>query len=690
MMTLCIAIVIFAAMNVHFLSAQSYTPAEASLKIRDSQIVDKVFENCSNARALVRSEDKILVGCRNKLIQLNFNLTEIKSLDFKVCDLPPLEITCEQAKTTTKENFERDPRNPKLIEECVVDDNGENPALGLYSGKEIGAFNPNQNISSILVNIPHSDEKRLYTATTHNSAETIPMIRRSNISDLNDKTKVIIDKSYEKWLDAPQFVGKPIEYGDRVYFFFREHAQEFNNEGDAVYARVAAVCKNDIGGVDGSSLDGMWTTYIKARLICSLQGTYPFYYDHLQDIYQSPSMNNTIYAVFTTQEYGQPGSALCTYNMDEIELLMNEGDLKGQETPNSLWLKPTIPPTPRPGSCSDVQPEANYAKIRSYSLINQPVPNLAEYREAPSPPTLERDSDNPLLTQKDVRFLQLVVKEDVNDSGQDMFYIGTDRGTLIKFLKPAAGRGILSQEINLNVKEPVLTMELWDDLIFIGSENAIQRLPLNHCDAYNTDFQKCLTKDPYCTEVEASCEVTLKEIFGPENITADPGDAVYLYCHATVEEGIALEVEWLKDNVSLTTGAAFTKIEHLLQGEINYDYLHGKKIENEVRSQLRVFVNAKTKGTYKCRIYGEGFEFERNGTITIQEMRVTQNSYDQRDVEAERLKNLGTEAMEQWSENKQQCTISSSELCEEITEVDLEKQFVDSNPYNGMNTQIET
>ena len=49
-----------------------------------------------------------------------------------------------------------------------------------------------------------------------------------------------------------------------------------------MFSRVARVCKNDVGGT--RSLNAKWTSFLKARLNCSVPGNYPFYFDEIQDI----------------------------------------------------------------------------------------------------------------------------------------------------------------------------------------------------------------------------------------------------------------------------------------------------------------------------------------------------------------------------------------------------------------------
>ena len=48
----------------------------------------------------------------------------------------------------------------------------------------------------------------------------------------------------------------------------------------AIYSRVARVCKNDQGG--SRVLRNTWTSFFKARLNCSIPGDYPFYFDEIR------------------------------------------------------------------------------------------------------------------------------------------------------------------------------------------------------------------------------------------------------------------------------------------------------------------------------------------------------------------------------------------------------------------------
>lgn len=71
-----------------------------------------------------------------------------------------------------------------------------------------------------------------------------------------------------------------------LFFFFQR-----------IYSRIARVCKNDVGG--NHMLRDNWTTFVKARLNCSVPGEYPFYYDEIQGMEYLPDQR-LLYATFTT------------------------------------------------------------------------------------------------------------------------------------------------------------------------------------------------------------------------------------------------------------------------------------------------------------------------------------------------------------------------------------------------------
>ena len=133
-----------------------------------------------------------------------------------------------------------------------------------------------------------------------------------------------------KWLAQPDFVAQ-FETKDFIYFIFREAASEFINCGKAIYSRIARVCKNDQGGT--SVLKNQWTTFLKARLNCSIPGDYPFYYNEIQSAVYVES-EEMVYATFTTGENSIAGAAVCNFNLTALETAFT-GDFKYQSRPFS-------------------------------------------------------------------------------------------------------------------------------------------------------------------------------------------------------------------------------------------------------------------------------------------------------------------------------------------------------------------
>lgn len=68
------------------------------------------------------------------------------------------------------------------------------------------------------------------------------------------------------------------------YFFHISHLISPANKihcFQAVYSRVGRVCQHDKGGPHAFS--DRWTSFLKARLNCSVPGEYPFYFNEIRE-----------------------------------------------------------------------------------------------------------------------------------------------------------------------------------------------------------------------------------------------------------------------------------------------------------------------------------------------------------------------------------------------------------------------
>ncbi|CAB1455031.1 unnamed protein product, partial [Pleuronectes platessa] len=118
-------------------------------------------------------------------------------------------------------------------------------------------------------------ERNLFTATVTDFLAIDAVIYRS----LGDSPALRTVKHDSKWFREPYFVNA-VEWGPHIYFFFREIAMEFNYLEKVMVSRVARVCKRDQGGSQ-RVLEKQWTSFIKARLNCSVPGESHFYFNLL-------------------------------------------------------------------------------------------------------------------------------------------------------------------------------------------------------------------------------------------------------------------------------------------------------------------------------------------------------------------------------------------------------------------------
>ncbi|XP_034021807.1 semaphorin-3D [Thalassophryne amazonica] len=323
------------------------------------------------------------------------------------------------------------------------------------------------------------------------------------------------------WLNEPEFIGSfsiPDTHSpddDKVYFFFKEKAVEAGEWDKRVYSRVARVCKNDIGGK--RSLINRWTTFLKARLVCSVPGPsgVDTHFDELEDIFvleMKDPQNPTIYGVFSTSSSIFRGSAVCVYSMASIRAVFN-GPFAHKEGPDYRWVeyKGRIP-YPRPGTCPSETydplhkstrdfPDEVVSFMRQHQLMWEPVMPLG------GKPVLTR-VNAPYMLKKVV-----VDRVDAGDGPYDVFHLGTDDGKVVKAVSVIKDNWdmeeILLEEITVfQSPTPILSMELSTkrQQLYVSSELGVVQLSLQRCELYGADCAECcLARDPYCSWDGQTC-----------------------------------------------------------------------------------------------------------------------------------------------------------------------------------------
>ncbi|KAI5098039.1 semaphorin-3ab precursor [Silurus meridionalis] len=324
-----------------------------------------------------------------------------------------------------------------------------------------------------------------------------------------------------RWLNEPRFVGVHLipesdnPEDDKIYLFFRENAIDGEQTGKATHARIGQLCKNDFGG--HRSLVNKWTTFLKARLICSVPGLNGIdtHFDELQDVFlmsSKDSKNPIIYAVFTTSSNIFKGSAVCMYSMADVRRVFL-GPYAHRDGPNYQWV-PFLGrvPYPRPGTC----PSKTFGGFESTKDLPDDVITFVRSHPAMYNPVLPLNN-RPIIIKTDVdyQFTQIVVDRVEAEDGQyDVMFIGTDLGTVLKVVSiPRVTwhdlEEVLLEEMTV-FREPtaITAMELStkQQQLYLGSNIGISQMPLHRCDVYGKACAECcLARDPYCAWDGSQC-----------------------------------------------------------------------------------------------------------------------------------------------------------------------------------------
>ncbi|XP_029955312.1 semaphorin-6D isoform X3 [Salarias fasciatus] len=407
------------------------------------------------------------------------------------------------------------PRNDDLVFICGT--NGFNPMCRYYrldnlefDGEEINGL-ARCPFDSKQTNVALFAEGKLYSATVADFQASDSVIYRS----MGDGSALRTIKYDSKWLKEPHFLHAA-EYGNYVYFFYREIAVEHSNLGKVVYSRVARICKNDVGGSQ-RVLEKHWTSFVKARLNCSVPGESFFYFDVLQSITDIIDINGvpSVVGVFTTQMNSIPGSAVCAFSMADIEKVF-WGRFKEQKTPDSVWTP--FPeeklPKPRPGCCAGHGPAASFKSsvefpdetlqfIKSHPLMDTAVPSIG---------------DEPWFTRTRVRYRLTALAVD-NEAGPHKNYtvvfIGSESGVVLKVLAKTTSvslnDSLLLEEMdifnrakclsNREDDKRVLSLHVDKDAhsLYVAFSSCVIRAPLSRCERHSSCHKSCIaSRDPYC------------------------------------------------------------------------------------------------------------------------------------------------------------------------------------------------
>ncbi|XP_034091408.1 semaphorin-3D [Gymnodraco acuticeps] len=384
----------------------------------------------------------------------------------------------------------------------------------MESGRGKCPFSPREPFTARLT------DGELYAGTSVDFMGANAAFVRSSVQE-NTQNYISSQAFDHNWLNEPEFVGSfsiPDTHSpddDKVYFFFRERAVEAGQWEKRTYSRVARVCKNDVGGK--RSLINRWTTFLKARLVCSVpgEGGVDTHFDELEDIFvleTKDPQNPTIYGVFSTSSSVFRGSAVCVFSMASIRAAFN-GPFAHKESADSRWVeyKGRIP-YPRPGTCPSETydalhkstrdfPDEVVSFMRAHQLMWDPVLPLGRR------PVLTRVNSTSILKRV------VVDRVEAEDGAYEVLHLGTDDGKVVKAVWVAKDNleteEIILEELTVfQSPTPILSMELSTKRrqLYVSSSLGVVQLELQRCDLYGGGCAGCcLARDPYCSWDGTTC-----------------------------------------------------------------------------------------------------------------------------------------------------------------------------------------
>ncbi|XP_052099535.1 semaphorin-2A-like isoform X2 [Mytilus californianus] len=377
---------------------------------------------------------------------------------------------------------------------------------------------PFHNFTAIYIKSNNSSrEDDIYYGSTLHSESTI----QRPIFGTNDYMKGVISNT---WMKDPQFVGS-FDVDDRVLFFFRETAVDVPPNDNKVYSRVSKVCKKDVGG--NSLLRNKWTSYQKARLICSIPGSYPIYFDFIQDVVTID--NNIFYGLFTTRT-GNPASAICAFSLAEIDKVY-KGSFKDQPDSNSYWKEKKTSLDPRPGQCSNDSmslAEANLQFIANNPLMYASVQPL---------------NGEPIFVLYQTELQRLELHRNLTEV---VFYAASNTGKVYKLFNKDGKRTYVSSIYSVSLDQEVIwSIEQLEGSVYVGTDTKVQQINVINCEQYRL-IDSCV-KDPHCAWIN-------KTKLLPETETD-------LKCRA---------LTYIKDHSLLNKEGVYTHINYNLSMDTSY------------------------------------------------------------------------------------------------------------------------
>lgn len=375
-------------------------------------------------------------------------------------------------------------------------------------GREKCPYDPTKGYTGLLI------DQQMYTASQY-EFRSFPDIRRNS-----PNPTLRTEEAPTQWLQEADFVSSALvrenvssSVGeDKIYFFFTEKSQELSPYfSHSRVARVARVCKRDRGGL--LTLQKKWTSFLKARLVCSLPD-YEFHFNVLRSVFfleGSGPQDSVFYGIFGLEWKNVKASAICQYSISDIQWAFEGPYMESKEDSSSKWTQYTGKvPEPRPGSCITDQHRAK--GINSSTNLPDDVLHFVRRHPLMYRQILPQEQ-RPLLFRRNVDYTKIAVHRvtGLDDQIYHVLFIGTDEGWLQRAVKVNGQLHIIEELQLFEEPQPVESIVISEKQmsVYVGSPTSVVQLPLSTCSRYSSCFDCVLARDPFCAWDGLECvEIT--------------------------------------------------------------------------------------------------------------------------------------------------------------------------------------
>ncbi|XP_074510481.1 semaphorin-4A-like [Sebastes fasciatus] len=338
-------------------------------------------------------------------------------------------------------------------------------------------FSPVQRNTAITV------DGELFTATTTDFRGVKPQISRHFSKD--GRQDVSQDSSFSL-LEEPTFVSSASDPSDRkLYFFFSEIGTEFSYVDDLRIARVAQVCKDDVGGQ--RTLQNKWTSFAKAPLLCQFPKQLPF--NVLQDVFtllpgEGGNASDTLfYGVFTSQWSSGPESAVCVFSLKDVRAAFT-GSYRTFDMQTHQW-SPIVGKLSYLGQCGlDSATDSELAQVKKSFLTSDSV------------------GGSPIVVSSGQQYSHVTAMRTQAADGKQhtVLFLLTESGFLHKVVLLDGGARVI-EEIQVFTQPQLvrsIVLSSSKGVLYVGTSEGVTGVPVARCSIYRSCSQCVLARDPLC------------------------------------------------------------------------------------------------------------------------------------------------------------------------------------------------